>query len=250
MAEVCYNFESPTCLSSCAGHNELQAGEQVILTLSDKNPLWPETIVADVRAVVFGKVGDPYKRLYTFCYDNTLLNGGPELEGCDLEGEPRCYGCCDENAEEIAALDERVSDIENGSIATDTNTSPVLNDHTFSDDTENPNTFSAPIPFTDIDGNAIGEVNLILDADGICAKRVEHIAHKGDIASGNKIVTVTDFNPATMNIEHVEIDASIVDPETDFFHLTGHRNGNQFYLSNNPDNSYADGLVVYTSIKC
>ena len=119
MAEVCFKYESPTCLDSCAGHNELQAGEQVILPLSDKNPDWPDRIIADVTAVELGKVTDGFSRRYTFCYDDEVLNGGPPIEDCDFEGDPRCFGCCD-------ALDERVTVLE-GATDADTITTVVPN---------------------------------------------------------------------------------------------------------------------------
>lgn len=97
MAEVAFTYDSPFILDSCSGENQLSAGEQVQLFLKPKYSLWPERIIADVFSVKNGTTKDKFKRQYVFTYDNSVLNGGPELEGCDFdETKPiECYSCCD-----------------------------------------------------------------------------------------------------------------------------------------------------------
>lgn len=100
MATQSLTFKYPSPISSCRpGESELQAGEEVVLELKEKNPLWPAYIKATVSLVSpHGK-----SRIYKFDYEENNLNGGVLIESCDVE-ELRCYSCCDANNERLNAL--------------------------------------------------------------------------------------------------------------------------------------------------
>ena len=338
MAEVCFKYESPTCLDSCAGHNELRVGEQVILNLSDKNPLWPDSIVADVTAVEFGTVSDGFSRRYTFCYDDVVLNGGPAIDNCDFEGSPRCFSCCDADrftpqeipdaafadpanpteAEILAWLEnnENTGDFLNWfKLGTENAPSwyaeihsngPVIKERPTPEDTDTRLTQTSVVsnetetvitwqfidvltgdpvgfPFTTIipktidtdtvttlAQNADGDFEVIVDgtvtgtipannvsvtgpdANGNFTVTDSETGNSflvgcilliGDVLAGNRWATVPALTAAMYErIKHVEIDADIVDPTVDFFSLSGHRQDNQFYLTNNPNQSW-DGAI-------
>ena len=93
-------FHYETRISSCRpGQTELQQGEEVILELKDKNPLWPDFIKATVALVQSIGTG----RQYTFEYDDEVLNGAVLPEACDIS-EIRCFSCCDEINQRFNAL--------------------------------------------------------------------------------------------------------------------------------------------------
>jgi hypothetical protein len=81
-----YNYLG--CLESCEG-GELKVGEEVKITLELKNPLWPPTIIGKVTNIVKTHNG----RDYTIQFDNAVLNGAPNFDGCDCLIEAYC--CCD-----------------------------------------------------------------------------------------------------------------------------------------------------------
>lgn len=100
MATESLVFDYPSCINSCRpGETELQQGEEVVLELKEKNPLWPSNIKAVVALVSPTQQG----RSYTFEYEGDKLNGGPTPEKCDI-AEIRCYSCCDANLEKLNNL--------------------------------------------------------------------------------------------------------------------------------------------------
>ena len=100
MATQSIIFNYPSCISSCRpGETELQQGEEVILELKAKNPLWPAYVKATVAMVTASTSG----RQYTFDYEEDDLNGGPTIEDCDIS-EICCYSCCDAITERLNNL--------------------------------------------------------------------------------------------------------------------------------------------------
>ena len=100
MATQTLTFDYHEAINSCRpGETELQMGEEVVLELKEKNPLWPSYIKATVALVVY----TTYGRQYTFDYEGYDLNGGATIESCDVT-EIRCYSCCDTNLERLNAL--------------------------------------------------------------------------------------------------------------------------------------------------
>ena len=94
-------FKYASSINSCRpGESELQQGEEVVLELKDKNPLWPASVIATVALVT--SLHAP-AREYTLDYDDDDLNGGPILESCDIS-EIRCYSCCDSINERLNSL--------------------------------------------------------------------------------------------------------------------------------------------------
>ena len=90
-------------LASCEqGKFELQANENVKITLEPKNPDWTLEFKAEIISVEKTATG----RNYLIEYDDVVLGaGGVIFEGCDIDSiVPFC--CCDE-------LDERVTALEN-----------------------------------------------------------------------------------------------------------------------------------------
>jgi len=101
MATLRIKYTSKTCLPSClAGEQEVQVGEQVVMTLKPKSALWPEQIKAFLSLPVATEHGE---RVYYFDFDDEQLNGGATPDSCDL-GVPTCWSCCDTNAEKIQNL--------------------------------------------------------------------------------------------------------------------------------------------------
>jgi hypothetical protein len=75
-------------IESC-DNGELKIGEEVKITLQSKNPLWPAFIIGTVIGVAVNHHG----RDYTIEFDNAVLNGAPNFDGCDCTITPYC--CCE-----------------------------------------------------------------------------------------------------------------------------------------------------------
>ena len=240
MDEVCFKYESPTCLDSCAGHNELRVSEQVIIPLSDKNPLWPESIIADVTAVELGKVTDDFSRRYTFCFDEAVLNGGPPIEECDFDGDPRCYGCCD-------ALDERVTALEGGGGGSGTNTVTTVVQNADGDYeviVDGVVTETIPANNVSIVSNANGTFTAT-DSDTGNSFTVGCVTIRADIARDVRTVTVDGFDPTTMCLREAYIDDnSVQNLVEDGVGYLGRRDGNVFTLLGTPNDDYGQAFVV------
>ena len=99
---ITYDYEG--CLPPCSpGQIELVVGDFVKIPIDPKNPEWPEHIIAEVTNVE----RTPSGRIYTFSFDDSLLNGGPVIEGCDM-GPVEPYCCCEENSDRISTLEDCV----------------------------------------------------------------------------------------------------------------------------------------------
>lgn len=93
-------YQTENYIDSCRlGETEIQQGEEVYLSLKDKNPLWPIQIRAVVALISQNSDG----RQYSFDYDDLDLNGGPIIEQCDILST-KCYSCCDANYDRLSRL--------------------------------------------------------------------------------------------------------------------------------------------------
>ncbi len=100
MATQTLTIASETCIPSCRpAETEIQQGEEVILELKNKNPLWSSNLKATVALIANTTSG----RTYHFDYDDADLQGGPLIEECDVS-EIRCYSCCDAINERLDAF--------------------------------------------------------------------------------------------------------------------------------------------------
>lgn len=201
-----------------AGDYELQSGDRILFTLDPKNPLWPDSVVADVLDVE----STPQGRNYTVEYDRDLLNGGPKFEDCDIaEVDPYC--CCDELKHKLEKLEETIPPPSKGDFEFDSVTGVAK--HTSSN----------------------GEV----DEHEICTPFIRTQTQSFDIRTGFPVI-LTDFDSAANQILDVYVDHSVVAPSTVSFNNVRTRNSmnTRFQLDDVVDEDYEKGLVVEFIPRC
>ena len=117
MALQQFIYEHVGCpLESCNGSKfEIQVGEEVQITLEQKNPDWQTPFLAEVISVTRTPAG----RDYLIQYDNVVLGESQvAFDGCDVRSiEPYC--CCQKNTDDISDLKDAISEIQDPSFDTE-----------------------------------------------------------------------------------------------------------------------------------